>query len=274
MKDYWHLHRERKTWKSNVVIVLLLVIALFSGITIGSLLSPRVTVVYNTTSAEENTVYMKPVFYDELTDSRLSSFASVVIPAVDSDGNGITTEMFVQAFPGSGRILTNIDRLLFWVDTQNSIRRATQVAENLTGVNITEYDIVYTIQANASVIGGPSAGAAITVATIAAIMNRTLNESVMITGSVNHDGSIGPVGNVVEKAVASREAGAQLFLVPMTQSTEVTYRTREYCEKIGWIDFCTTETYPVKVDIEKEAGLRVEEVMNIEEALEYMLAGD
>ena len=273
MKDYWHMHREKKSWKTNLVVFLLIVISLFSGITIGSLFTQKVTVVYNNTSPEtvENAVYMKPIIYEKLTDSNVSSFAFVAIPAVDKENNGITTTMYVQAFPGSGRILTNIDRLLFWVDTQNSIRRATQVAENITGINLTEYDMVYTIEVNASVIGGPSAGAAMTIVTIAALQNMTINGSVMITGSVNHDGTIGPVGNIVEKAIASKEAGAELFLVPVTQSIEVTYKTREYCEKIGWVDFCTTETYPVKVDIEEDADIRVEEVMDIEEAMEYML---
>jgi predicted S18 family serine protease len=271
MYDYWHMHREKKNWKTNMVIFLLVVIALFTGITIGSLFSPRTTIVYNSTVTEpDDALYMRPIIYDKLAGSG-ASFAAVTIPAVDRDGNGITTRMFVQALPGSGRVLTNIDRLLFWVDTQNSIRRATQVAENVTGINLTEYDIIYAIEANASVIGGPSAGAAITIATIAALQNVSINESVMITGSVNHDGSVGPVGNVMEKAVASKEAGAELFLVPMTQSSEVTYKTREYCEKIGWVDFCTTETYPVKVNIEEDAGIDVEEVMDIEDVMEYML---
>ncbi len=273
MNDYWHMHREEKNWKTNMVIFLLVVIALFTGITIGSFFSPKTTIVYNSTvnNGAEDAMYMKPVIYDELSESGSRSLVSVAIPAVDKEGTGVTTMMFVQAMPGSGRILTNIDRLLFWVDTQNSIRRATQVAENITGIKTTEYDMVYTIQANASVIGGPSAGAAITIATIAALQNKSINRSVLITGSVNHDGSIGPVGNIVEKAVVSRESGARLFLVPMTQSSEITYKTREYCEKIGWVDFCTTETYPLKVDIEEEAGIQVKEVMDIEDAMKYML---
>lgn len=272
MNDYWHRHRERRPWKNNAVLFLLIVIAFMVGINIGSVFTPRTTVVYNTTVSDsrENIIYADPLILGD-SDPSLSSFSTITIPAVDTEGNGITTTMFVQAFPGFGRILTNIDRLLFWVDTQNSIRRSTQIAENITGMNMTGYDILYTIQANASVIGGPSAGAAITIATIAALQNRTINDSVMITGTVNHDGTIGPVGNILEKAIVSKEVGAELFLVPLTQSTEVTYKTREYCEKIGWVDFCSTETYPVKVDIEEDAEIAVKEIMNIEEAVEYML---
>jgi len=273
MYDYWHMHHEKKNWKSNAVVFLLVVIALFSGIMLGSLFGPKGTkIVYNTTRVVErpSEILMTPFDYEKMGIGNSSS-SLIRIPAVDKDKNGITTSMLVQVFPGSGRILTNIDKLLFWVDTQNSIRRATQVASNITGVDLSKYDIIYTIQANASVIGGPSAGAAITMATIAALQNRTINDSVFITGTVNHDGSIGPVGNVLEKAMASKEAGASLMLVPLTQSSEVTYKNREYCEKIGWVDFCTTETYPVNVNIKDDAGIEVKEVMSIEEAMKYML---
>jgi len=270
---YDYLLRRRRTWRKKLAVCLLLVIAFFGGILISNLAGTRTVIVYNTTVPQESggRIYMQPVSYDMILNANISSFSAVRIPAVDKEENGVITILTVQVVPGSGQILTNIDKLLFWVDTQNSIRKATAVAENITGVNLTNYDIIYTIQANASVIGGPSAGAAITIATIAALENKTINESVMITGSMNHDGTIGPVGGVFEKAIVSREVGALTFLVPLTQSTQVSYKTREYCEKIGWMDFCTTETYPVKVDIEADAGIKVEEVMTIQDAMKFMI---
>jgi len=270
---YDYLLRRRRTWKKKLAVCLLLVIAFFGGILISNLIGTRTVIVYNTTVPQESggRIYMEPLSYEMILNANISSFSAVRIPAVDNEENGVITILTVQVVPGSGRILTNIDKLLFWVDTQNSIRKATAVAENITGVNLTNYDIIYTIQANASVIGGPSAGAAITIATIAALENKTINESVMITGSMNHDGTIGPVGGVFEKAIVSREVGALTFLVPLTQSTQVSYKTREYCEKIGWMDFCTTETYPVKVDIEADAGIKVEEVMTIQDAMKFMI---
>ena len=182
------------------------------------------------------------------------------------------TILTVQAYPGSGRILADIDKLLFWVDTQSSIRKATAVAENVTGLNLSRYDLIYALHANASVIEGPSAGAALAIATIAALQNRTINQSVMITGSINHDGTIGPVSSIFEKAKASKAVGAEVLLVPMTQSEQVVYKSRDYCERVGWMDFCSTETYPVKVDIQKESGIRVAEVMTIEDAMRFMLS--
>jgi len=197
--------------------------------------------------------------------------SSVFMPAVDADGNGVTTVLDVQILEGSGRALANIDKLLFWTDTQNSIRVARSVAERVTQKDLSNYDLVYTIRANASVIEGPSAGAALTIATISALEQKEVNNSVMITGTVNPDGTIGPVGEILEKARAAREIGAELFLVPYTQSSEIRYSNRKNCQPIGWSEICTIEQVPQKIDISKEAGIQVEEVRTIEEALQYFL---
>ncbi|MBN2331093.1 MAG: hypothetical protein JXC85_04705 [Candidatus Aenigmarchaeota archaeon] len=273
---YEYLLRRRSTWKKKAAIATIVAAAFAIGFFFGNFAVPQTIIIQNITKTlitemGEGKVSLESITYDNILNENISSFAAIRVPAVDKDDNGVITMMTVQVVPGSGRILTNIDKLLFWVDTQNSIRQATSVAENVTGLNLTNYDIIYTIQANASVIGGPSAGAAITIATIAALLNKSIDESVMITGSINHDGTIGPVGGIFEKALISKEVGAETILVPLTQSTQVTYKTRQYCEKIGWMDFCTTETYPVKVDIEKDAGIMVEEVMTISDAMKYML---
>ena len=68
-------------------------------------------------------------------------------------------------------------------------------------MDLSEYDLVYTIKANATVIEGASAGAALAVATVAALTGKELNSSVMMTGTINHDGTIGPVGGIFEKAI-------------------------------------------------------------------------
>jgi len=191
------------------------------------------------------------------------------LPAVDSEGKGVDTILTVESTPGTGRTLTDIDNLLFWADTQHSMRMARRVAENITGKKMEDYDIIYTVNANASVIGGPSAGAAITVGTIAALQGRKLNEKVMITGSVNHDGSIGPVSAVVEKARAAKSVGASLFLVPLLQSRDVVYETTEHCETFGQTEICTTETRPKKIDVSQEAGIEVREIETIRDAMQY-----
>lgn len=191
------------------------------------------------------------------------------VPAVDNKGVGVMTFLVVEAVPGSGRTLVDIDNLLFWSDTQHSIRIAKKVASIITGIDINNYDLVYNIYANASIIGGESAGAALTLATIAALQNKSLREDIIITGTINHDGTIGPVQAILPKAKAAKENNASLFLVPLLQSREIIYETRQHCEKFGPAEFCTTEQIPKKVNISEEAGMEVKEVGTIAEAMNY-----
>lgn len=191
------------------------------------------------------------------------------IPAVDSEGNGVMTSLIVEAIEGKGRVLTDINHLLFFIDTQNSIQIAKSVAEKITGVDTSKIDLIYQIETNASVIGGPSAGAALTIATIAALKNKTLNERVSITGTINPDGTIGVVGGIEEKARAVKEAGMEMLLVPKGQSIQITYIPKRECKKIGPILYCTTEYLPNKIDVGKSIGIVIKEVGDVEEALKY-----
>lgn len=198
-----------------------------------------------------------------------STQATAYLPAVDNESNGVITLLVVEAVPGSGRTLVDIDNLLFWGDTQHSIRIAKKVASNITGIDANKYDLVYNIYANASVIGGESAGAAITLATIAVLQNTSLRDDVIITGTINHDGSIGPVQAILPKAKAAREHNATLFLVPLLESREVTYETRKHCETFGATEYCTEEQIPKYINISQEAKIEVKEVGTIEDAMKY-----
>jgi uncharacterized protein len=244
-------------------------LALIIGVYLGIYLAPQTLVVENYNQSPMVITKYKGCL--ESANDSVISISTINMPAVDQDGNGVITSLTVQIIPGLGRILANIDKLLFWVDTQTSIRTARSVASDVTGVDLSQYDMIYTIRADASVIEGPSAGAALTIATIAAIEQKEIDTSVMITGSINHDGTIGPVSEILAKARAAAELGVEIFLVPMLQGSQVTYETDEYCEQVGISQICTTETRPVTVDISEEAGIEIIEVKDINEALEYFI---
>ncbi len=193
------------------------------------------------------------------------------IPAVDSNGNGVLAKLIVEARPGSGRSLVNIDNLLFWTDTQHSVRMARRVAERYLNTSLDNVDLIYTIEANATVIEGTSAGAALTIATIAVLENKTLRNDVTITGTINSDGTIGPVGGVLEKGKAAAEHGMKIFLVPLGQSYQVQYEPKRHCEKFGFVTYCETELIPKKVNLQEELGIQVVEVSSVAEALKYFV---
>ena len=248
-------------------IVLLIAIFVFaSGYIMGEYLGSKT--VYVSSYSQTPVITIPKAYY---IDQSEASFSSIRIPAVDENGNGVATLLDVQLVPGYGRVLTNIDTLLFWIDTQNSIRTARFVAENITGTDLSNIDMIYTITAKAAVIEGGSAGAALTIATIAAIKNETINPNVMITGTVNHDGTIGPVGEIVAKAEVAKSLGINIFLVPLSQSIQIKYESKKYCENIGFSEICTIETIPYKVDVSDHVGIDVIEVTTIDEAMGYFL---
>jgi uncharacterized protein len=195
----------------------------------------------------------------------------IYIPAVDSEGRGIATVLKVSMKPGDGKVLVDINNILFWLDTQQSIQTAKKVAQEVTKADLSKIDLIYSLEnVNASVVEGPSAGAAIAIATIAVIKGKEINSKVMITGTINPDGTIGPVGGIIPKAQAAKDAGATTFLVPSGQGTQVNYIPEEKCEQIGYFTFCTT-TYKRKIEnVGKSVGIEVVEVKNIWEAMKYL----
>lgn len=204
-----------------------------------------------------------------VTQEPVYSRVQINLVAVDQNGNGVSTPLIVEAKPGTGKALTDVDKLLFWVDTQQSIQTAKNVAENVTKINASNYDLFYTIKSNASIIGGPSAGGSLTVATMAALRNEKIRSDVVMTGTINDDGTIGQIGGVLEKAKAAKEVGAKLFLVPEGQGNETYLQPEENCTRRGGFIFCETTYKQVTVNIGNDAGIQVIEVANITEAYNY-----
>lgn len=248
-------------WMRKILIAssILMIFAVLSP-----LVQFKTEVIYNETFYGEFEVY----------DGFEISEVEIKIPAVartDGEEVGVITTLKVLAIPGNGRTLTNIENLLFWVDTQHSIRTAKKVASKITGMDLSKIDIIYTIETNASLIGGESAGAAITIATVAALRNKSLNESVIITGTIDEGGNVGEVGGIILKGRAAKKYGAKLYLVPRGQGIIEDYEPIEKCEKIGVITLCRIEYEAKETNVEEVVGIKVIEVKNIEDALKYFI---
>lgn len=80
-------------------------------------------------------------------------------------------------------------------------------------------DLPFKVGISTSDIGGPSAGLAFTIAILDELSpgNLTGRGKVAATGTINEDATVGAIGALVQKAVAVRDAGVTLFLVPSAQ---------------------------------------------------------
>lgn len=71
-------------------------------------------------------------------------------------------------------------------------------------------------------VGGPSAGLMLTLGIIDMVGDTDLTEGAVVagTGTIDGDGTVGPIGGIPLKMVAARDIGAELFLVPADNCQE------------------------------------------------------
>jgi len=259
--DFDKINKINKVNRVLVILLIIIMSALLASTTY-TLMQPQKVIIIETNT--------QPFYYyPQFVSLEDSTYVSMYLPAVDSNGKGIIATLGVEAAPGSGRVLVDIEDLVFWDDTQTSIRISKSVANQLTGKNVSEYDLVYNIHTNASMVGGPSAGAAIAIATIAAIENKSLNERIMITGSIDSEGKIGRVSSVGAKAEAAKQINVTTLLVPYGQSIEIVYEISKKCQNMGALEYCTIEQTPKPIDISEKVGIEIKEVKTVEEAMQY-----
>ncbi|GEM_PF-881863 len=146
---------------------------------------------------------------------------SYFVAAVTGNGSGVMVPMEVKFVGGTGKQSIDLQNVDVSSTTQDSIRTAAIVAQQVTGVGLGSSDITVSFKIVGSQtvvsIDGSSAGAAMSVTMIAAIQNRNLNANVFITGTINVDGSIGQIGGQQAKAEGAKAQGASKFLVPTGQ---------------------------------------------------------
>ncbi|MBI2971697.1 MAG: hypothetical protein HYY37_04750 [Candidatus Aenigmarchaeota archaeon] len=195
----------------------------------------------------------------------------MLIPAVDSAGNGVAGRLLTTVRPGTGLVLVSINDVLAQYDTQFSGRIAAKAAASYANITLDEWDIVYTIDVNATAIEGPSAGAAMAVSIVAALQNRTLDPSVSITGIINEDGTITGAGSVLEKAKAIRKNGVSVFLVGPGQGSEPAPVREKTCETRNAIEYCKVDYAQKKTSLGERLDMTIAEVTNLEEAVGYFL---
>ncbi len=142
-----------------------------------------------------------------------------------------------------------------------------QVASEVVQKDWKGYDFFITVRSDSPIIGGPSAGAAMTVAIIAALEGWDLDPDVIMSGTINPDETVGPVGGLYQKAEASSKV-ASLFLIPEGQATILVEDQK--LTKIGpFTSVSTTQREVNLIEEGRKMGLEVREVYDIRDAVFY-----
>jgi uncharacterized protein len=194
----------------------------------------------------------------------------VVIPLVAdsmSDNGEVGSYLNAQVIVTNGTGHVFVDTNPFTqVDLQGSARIAAMVASDVLGVDEKSYDFYYIIEIDSPMIGGPSAGGALTVATIAAMNNWPIKSGIAMTGMIDPDETIGPVGGIPFKLEAAASHNTTLFLVPEGQS--IVNITNTTTVRRGTL--ITTRSREETVDLNqlgKKLNVTVKEVSTIQDAV-------
>ncbi|AIC16061.1 putative archaeal serine protease [Nitrososphaera viennensis EN76] len=207
-------------------------------------------------------------------------------------GSGQVLKLMIDVREGRGDILvnTNIFSGGLW---QNSARIAASVAQSLTHVDLSSKEVILTIKSTNATeseevlrkfgggVDGPSAGGAMTVLLISELEGKAINNYTAMTGTINPDGTIGPVGGVIEKAVAAGKYGAKVMLVPAGQGyyPELSCKYQEpqpssslsssSSSALTDSQICRLEQKPLSALMESRYGMRVIEIPDVQSALRY-----
>ena len=173
--------------------------------------------------------------------------ATMLVPAVVGDGSGLIN-FSARLIPGSGQVfLSAVPET--GTSTQQSVQDAAQYAFTKAGADNCDAVIRIDTAGSASYVEGPSAGASLTVLTYGALEGVEPRRDAVLTGTIDPEGNVGPVGGLYEKALAATIGGATYFVTPPTSFFEV-LMLREI-----------RDTY----------GLQVLEAGNADEAISFML---
>ncbi len=187
--------------------------------------------------------------------SAVISQGSIPIFAVTDSGEALKAVLSIEIESGTGKIWSSVGPLI-GTSTQNTEKIAIKVARDYFE-NIDKYDYKFDINSNASIVEGPSAGAAMALLLVSMLQDKHLPEYVAVTGTINEDGTVGSVGGVFEKAQKAAEAGVKLFMIPVGDAIQM-HKFEDGVRTVNLVEYAL-----------KEWSLKVVEVDNVDEMLQY-----
>jgi len=214
-----------------------------------------------------------------VSSSSKSITAVAVRPVMISDGffqdvqyEGTAMNIKVDIKDGTGLVLVNTQTPT-GVDFQTSAKTAVQIAQKYTNSDLSNKDIIFSISAQneneLQAVDGPSAGMAMTVLLVLEIQDKPINDQILLTGTIQPDGTIGPVGGVPQKAEAAGKHGAKTFIVPKGESTTFVQECTEKKEGAFYFRNCRSEPRDLSPILEEKYGMKVVEATDLKSVLEY-----
>jgi len=151
-------------------------------------------------------------------DGRPIEFSQQLIDVISSSAPGRTVTLSVEPFDttrSDARPARDVQVLLG--------ARESDASKGFLGVSTFTRDLSFSFPVEITIdsgrVGGPSAGLAFTLGILDVMTPGSLTGGLKVsaTGTIALDGSVGPIGGIHQKVMASRRAGVDLMLVPASE---------------------------------------------------------
>lgn len=185
-----------------------------------------------------------------LSDNSLKVFA------VAPDGTALSAKLTLHVMPGTGKVWSSVSGPLVGTATQSTEKIAVKVSNNYFK-DVEKYDYFFSIDSDASVVDGPSAGSAMALLTVSALEDKKVPKNVGLTGTITNSGEVGPVGGVFEKAKEAAKNGIKLFLIPRGEAHQVV-KLPDGVKNINLPEYAL-----------EEWGMKVVETATLDDVLKY-----
>lgn len=126
----------------------------------------------------------------------------------------------------------------------------------MLGIDPSDYRYSFEMPGNGD---GPSAGALMTIATTAALLGDQIKPEATMTGTINPDGTVGPVGGIPHKIDGAAEKKKSLVLIPTGLTKSMDFNLRKEVDVI---------------ERGKNKGIEVKEVTDIYQAYKLLTGNE
>lgn len=148
-------------------------------------------------------------------DSQSTPTLEELIDAMDGKKSGDEVTVTVIPHGGGGQERRRVELMTSPDDPSRTII-------GFIPLDTRSVNLPFEVEIDTDSIGGPSAGLAFTLALLDDLTQGDLfgGQKVVATGTVSEDGSVGAIGALPQKAAAVKLFGADIFLVPSSQTDE------------------------------------------------------
>jgi len=174
--------------------------------TSGSLVLALICLVLPVAAQAAHEVSVDALWYGMRADGPKGGASTVIVGVEPNPRGSLRVGFYEDVAGGSGTTW----RASGWM--------ASVLAYLTLGVDLSQYRISFDV---AGQIDGPSAGGLLTTALLAALLGDTVRPDATMTGIINPDGTIGPVGGIPHKIDGAADRGKKLVLVPYGQRFDV-----------------------------------------------------